>query len=236
MALILTLAVSPSIAADAAVQELYADGNRLFRDDLYWAALLRYKQAEAAGLRSPQLYYNMGVAHYKAKQHIRARQTFQIAAKSPSLQPYAHYNLGLNAWESGDSVEAMKWFKQARNQQRNEQIRELARKAIARLNEESVTEDLVVVRAQAKEKERNVSDFVILARIGGGVDSNVFRSPSEPYVDQSNPILPVIVPEVQQGFFIPVSLTTKYSVHSFENESFFAAYRFAGRFYQDELR
>ena len=234
MALILMLAISPSIADAAAVDELYADGNRLFRDDLYWAALLRYKQAEAAGLRSPQLYYNMGVAHYKANQHIRARESFQIAAESPSLQPYAHYNLGLNAWEAGGSVEALKWFRKARDQQRNEEISKLARKAIARLNEESVTEDLVVVRAQAKEKERNVSDFEARARIGGGVDSNVFRSPSEPYVDQSDPNLPVIVPEVQQGFYIPVSLSAKYSVHSFENESFFAAYRFAGRFYQDK--
>ena len=200
MALILTLAISPSIADAAAVQELYADGNRLFRDDLYWAALLRYRQAEAAGLRSPQLYYNMGVAHYKAEQHIRARESFQLAAKSPSLRPYAHYNLGLNAWESGDNVEAMKWFRKARDQQRNEQISKLARKAIGRLNEESVTEDLVVIRAQAREKERNVADFEVRTRIGGGVDSNVFRSPSEPYVDQSDPNLPVIVPEVQQGF------------------------------------
>jgi len=29
--------------------ESFADGNRLFRDDLYWAALLRYRQAAEAG-------------------------------------------------------------------------------------------------------------------------------------------------------------------------------------------
>ena len=28
--------------------EIFADGNRLFRDDLYWAALLRYRQAYEA--------------------------------------------------------------------------------------------------------------------------------------------------------------------------------------------
>jgi len=30
-------------------QDLFDDGNRLFRDDLYWAALLRYEQASEAG-------------------------------------------------------------------------------------------------------------------------------------------------------------------------------------------
>ena len=37
--------------------ETFQDGNRLFRDDLYWAALLRYRQAAEAGLnpRDPAL-------------------------------------------------------------------------------------------------------------------------------------------------------------------------------------
>lgn len=35
----------PANAAAMTAGEAFADGNRLFRDDLYWAALLRYRQA-----------------------------------------------------------------------------------------------------------------------------------------------------------------------------------------------
>ena len=39
---LLALCLSQPAAASLA-QELFEDGNRLFRDDLYWAALLRYE-------------------------------------------------------------------------------------------------------------------------------------------------------------------------------------------------
>ncbi len=65
--------VVPLQNANAMTAEQYfADGNRLFRDDLYWAALLRYRQAADEGLSSPLLHYNMGIAHYRAGQHVRA--------------------------------------------------------------------------------------------------------------------------------------------------------------------
>ena len=56
-------------------EQYFSDGNRLFRDDLYWAALLRYRQAQEEGLDTPLLHYNMGIAHYRAGQHIRARDS-----------------------------------------------------------------------------------------------------------------------------------------------------------------
>ncbi|NOR37101.1 MAG: hypothetical protein GQ577_10155, partial [Woeseiaceae bacterium] len=65
------LTISP--AALAAAYDSFQDGNRLFRDDLYWAALLRYQEASEAGMDTPILHFNMGVAHYRAQQHIRAR-------------------------------------------------------------------------------------------------------------------------------------------------------------------
>ena len=36
--------------ATANPQAAFEDGNRLFRDDLYWAALLRYREAADAGM------------------------------------------------------------------------------------------------------------------------------------------------------------------------------------------
>jgi len=226
--------VMPFTASATAVDELFADGNRLFREDLYWAALLRYRQAEEAGLNSPMLHYNMGVAHYKAQQHVRARESLKKARSSAKLEVYATYNLGLNAWALDDTDEALRWFRKSRDQQQNERISKLATEAIRRINQENLEEELVIIKAQAKEKQRDISTFEFRARVGGGIDSNVFRSPSEPYIDLSNPNEPLITPEVQQGFFIPASLGAKYSVQSFEHESFFGAYRFGGRFYQDK--
>ena len=84
-------ATSAPAATDAS--DAFADGNRLFRDDLYWAALLRYRQAEEAGLDTPLLHYNSGVAHYRAQQYTRARVALLKAAQSPrsacalTLQP-----------------------------------------------------------------------------------------------------------------------------------------------------
>ena len=106
-------------------EELFRDGNRLFRDDLYWAALLRYDQAAEAGMDTPLLHYNSGVAHYKAGQHIRARESLQKATRSPSLRQLAHYNLGLNAYAAGDSDEALTWFRYARDEGSNEEIKDL---------------------------------------------------------------------------------------------------------------
>ncbi len=225
---------TPTAAFAIPANELFADGNRLFRDDLYWAALLRYEQAGNAGMDTPLLHYNTGVAHYKAGQHKRARESLLKASRSYNLEVLSHYNLGLNAWAAGDSDEALRWFGKARNQDRSQKIRSLAGKAIKRIEAAHHEEDEIIILAEARIAEKQITNFNFRARIGGGVDSNVFRSPSEPYIDQADPNLPLIVPEVQQGFFIPVSMSAIYAVNSFEHESFFGAYRFGGRFYQDE--
>jgi tetratricopeptide (TPR) repeat protein len=233
--LMLTLAaIAPSSAFALAAQELFADGNRLFRDDLYWAALLRYQQAADAGMDSTLLHYNTGVAHYKAGQHIRARESLKLASRSRNLRALSHYNLGLNAWALGNADEALDWFRKARAQDRNRQVRSLATRAINRIELAAAKESVMEQLAEAELKEKEATNFRFRARAGGGFDSNVFRSPSEPYIDQASPALPLITPVVQQGFFIPVNMNTKYSVNSFENESFFASYQFTGRFYQDK--
>ena len=97
-ALCLAIAVAlllPSAPANAnSAQDMFADGNRVFRDDLYWAALLRYRQAAEAGMQSPLLDYNMGVAHYKAGQHQRARTHLRHAARSPKRERSANEHPG----------------------------------------------------------------------------------------------------------------------------------------------
>jgi hypothetical protein len=80
------LALLTGVAHGMSAEEYFADGNRLFRDDLYWAALLRYRQASEQGMDTPLLHYNSGVAHYRAGQHVRARESLLRAQEDPALR------------------------------------------------------------------------------------------------------------------------------------------------------
>ena len=222
-------------AAAMTADEYFADGNRLFRDDLYWAALLRYSQAEDEGMRSPVLYYNMGVANYRAGQHDRAREALLRALDDPQLRIVTQYNLGLNAYALGDNEAALRWFRLARDQEINKKLQEYAVVAISRIRdaeEEVPTEFEVLV--EEREKKREFADLELRARIGFGSDDNVFRSPDEPYVDLADPNTPTVTPVVQSGAFMPVSLSAKYMINSLPFEGFYGAYRLSGRYYQDQ--
>jgi len=228
---LLVFAAMPSFAMSA--QEYFADGNRLFRDDLYWAALLRYRQAEEQGMDTPLLHYNMGIAHYRAGQHVRAREALLKAMDDPSLRIAAQYNLGLNAWALGDTEEALRWFRLVRDQQSNPKLQQFALVAISRIRaaEEAPTDYEALV--EEREKKRDFTDLELRATVGYGNDSNAFRSPDRPYIDYSDPNLPIITPEVQSGAFVPVALLARYQVNSFPFEGFYGAYRLAGRYYAD---
>ena len=237
LALLLVIACLPQVAsAQSGAVASFEDGNRLFRDDLYWAALLRYREAADAGMDTPMLHFNTGVAHYKAAQHIRARDSLLRAAETPQLRVISHYNLGLNAWAAGNEEEAIDWFRRARDQQENEKIREYATVALARLQALQREADPVVqLRADRREKEKPMADFEIAARVGAGSDDNIFRAPSQPYVDLSDPTLPIVTPEKYSATFVPVDLRAKYQVNSLKWENFFGAYRLSGRFYDGDL-
>jgi tetratricopeptide (TPR) repeat protein len=225
------LAGGPALAMNS--HELFEDGNRLFRDDLYWAALLRYRQARDAGMDTALLHYNTGVAHYKAGQNIRARESLRKAARSTKLAPLAHFNLGLNAYAAGDPDEALDWFRDARDQQQNERISELAIEAIARIRRSQREADPVYQQAVRKQKEKDTFDLDLFAQVGFGQDDNVFRSPSAPYIDFANPTLPVVTPVVQSGAFLPMELGARYTINSYPFEGFYASYRASGSYYQD---
>ena len=226
------MAVTPVAAAGAA--DAFQDGNRLFRDDLYWAALLRYREAGEAGMDTPLLHFNTGVAHYRAQQHIRARTSLLKAAESSSLRVLSHYNLGLNAHAAGDVEDALEWFQRARDQEENEKIRKLAMIAISRLQAAKKATDPVLIRAEKRRDEKKpIGSFDLFGRVGYGYNDNVFRSPSDPYIDFADPTLPLVVPVVYSGAFLPVDFLAKYSVNSLKWESFFGQYRMTGHYYED---
>lgn len=220
-------------------QESFADGNRLFRDDLYWAALLRYRQALEDGLSSPTLHYNMGVAHYRARQHIRARTSLLNAARSPGLRVVSHFNLGLNSYAAGNIDDALGWFRQARDQEENPKIRRLAIIAISRIQEQRRAEDPVIIHEEKQRKERDFGEFSLHSLIGFGTDDNVYRAPESPYIDFAviDPVSgqsPIVVPEEISGAFMPFEIQARYDINSYPFESFFGEYRLSGRYYQDK--
>ncbi|MCG8370080.1 MAG: hypothetical protein MJA32_06155 [Proteobacteria bacterium] len=215
-------------------EQYFADGNRLFRDDLYWAALLRYRQAGEAGLDSALLHYNTGVTHFRAKQHIRARASLLKAVDDPSLRDAGWYNLGLNAWALGDIDEARRWFRQVRDRSQDPKLRKLAVVALSRIRlaaEQPADREAPV---EERRKKRPFADLELRARVGYGSDDNVFRSPDQTYTDRADSRAPRVVPVVQSGAFVPVRLSAKYRINTLPFEGFYGAYRFAGRYYLDE--
>ncbi len=227
--------LAPAGNAHAMTAEQYfADGNRLFRDDLYWAALLRYSQAADGGMDTPLLHYNTGVAHYRAGQHIRAREHLLRAVDDPTLRVAAHYNLGLNAYALGETEEALRWFRLARDQDTNRKLQKFAVVAISRIRVEQEQPTDFEVLVEEREEKRNFTDLELHATVGYGNDSNVFRSPDRPYTDRSDPARPVVVPEVKSGAFVPVNLSAKYRINSLPFEGFYGAYQLSGRYYPDE--
>ncbi len=214
--------------------QYFSDGNRLFRDDLYWAALLRYRQAREEGMDTPLLSYNTGIAHYRAGQHVRARDALLKALQDPTLRVAAHFNLGLNAYQLSDLDEALRWFRLARDQNESDKLRRFAVVAISRIQSERAQPDEFDVRVAGRKKKKKFTDLNLRARVGFGSDDNIFRSPDQNYVDFNDPTLPLITPVVQSGVFMPVSLSAKYMINSLQYEGFYVEYRMAGRYYQDK--
>ena len=228
-------AIVPTGTAQAMTAEQYfADGNRLFRDDLYFAALLRYRQAGEEGMDTALLYYNMGIAHYRAGQHIRARDALLKALEEPALRVATHYNLGLNAYALGEIDEALRWFRLARDQNVDEKLQEFALVAISRIREAREKPDEFDRRVAERKKSREFTNLELRAFIGFGHDDNAFRSPGQPYIDYSDPDQPLVTPIVQSGAFMPAKMSAKYIVNSLPFEGFYGAYRLSGRYYQDK--
>lgn len=237
VALVILCAVlaAPGARADDGAGQ-FADGNRLYHDDLYWAALLRYRQATDAGFDSPLLHYNSGVAHYRAGQYARARESFLKAFAEPRLAHRIHYNLGLTELAAGNTDDAVTWFQRAGAQQDEPVLASLADAAVASIasNARQADSDGLASAPVRRATERPFGDLQLRVALSVGSDDNVFRTPAEAYDDLSQPGAPLVNPVVQSGVFYPVDINAKYSVNSFEHESFFGSYRMSGRYYQDE--
>ena len=122
------LAAGPAAAQDASA--LFAEGNSLVRSGVYRTALLRYREAAAAGLDSALLHYNLGVVYYKLGEFDDAAEEFTRAAADPALASLATYNRGLAQRAGGDSTAAEQSFNTVADSADERELRRLAEGAV----------------------------------------------------------------------------------------------------------
>jgi hypothetical protein len=216
---------------------LMAEGNELFRDGLHRAALLRYREANAAGLDTPLLHYNLGVTQYKLEHYSDAAASLERAAQDPALAPLALYNLGLTAHAQGEAQAAERWFRLALERAERTELRAMAGRAL-----QTLAAGTPAV-AQTRRARRIVTprdqpvgefNFLVVARIGQ--DDNIYRSPSQPYVDLAQAGQPLVTPVVQSGSFMPVDLLAEYVLFNEAGDTDFNfTYVMNGDFYDSEF-
>ncbi len=224
-------------AAAQTAAELAAEGNQLVRSGVYRTALLRYREAGAAGLDTPLLHYNLGVVHYKLGDFTESADEFARAAADPALAALASYNRGLALRAGGDSAAASEAFRAAAEGADDRDLRRLAATAAG--------DGSAAMPVPASAARRFAGSAEPTARIGGlelaaaarlGQDDNVYRAPAEPYVDLSDPAQPLVTPVARSASFVPAELHAAYVL---ENESgdteFLFRYDLNGAFYDEEL-
>lgn len=77
------------------------------------------------------------------------------------------------------------------------------------------------------------ADMSFDAATGLGYDNNVFHSPAEAYLDLAQTGSPLITPNVQSGFFVPLDLKASVDFAPLDNVKLSGSYHFEGEFYQD---
>ena len=225
------LTLAPLWAQAQAATELMREGNELFRAELYGAALRRYQEAEAAGLDSPLLHYNLGVARYRLGQYAAALPEFEQASEGDALAALAHYNLALCYRALGEDPAARRWFERVVVESDRRNLRDLASAALAAAGAERG----VATSARAAATPR-VGDLTVIVLARYGQDDNVYRTPAEPYVDLAQPNQPLVTPAVQSAPYLPLDALVRYTLHNEAGDTDFVwSYRLDGNFYQGDF-
>jgi tetratricopeptide (TPR) repeat protein len=226
------LAAGPAAAQSAS--DLFAEGNALVRSGVYRTALLRYREAAAAGLDSPLLHFNQGVVYYRLGEFDMAAAEFGQAAIDPELSGLATYNRGLALRASGDRAGAEQSFNDVAENADERELRRLAEGATAGTTTTTLTPS--VQGAGDEGESRGIGDFRLTAAARFGQDDNVYRTPAESYVDLSDPAQPLVTPVPQSGTYVPAELHAAYVLHNEAGDTdFLFAYDVAGAFYGEEV-
>lgn len=238
-ALVLLASAALPVAAQTDADASFREANQLFRSGLYHAALLRYREARAAGLDSPLLHYNLGVVHYKLGEYELAIPRLEQALTSTALVPLASYNLGLVHRAAGRHSEAREWFQRTIDAGANRRLRELAERAAAAAPRSATPTGSAARRDDPREPipaRGRVGDLRLLASARYGQDDNVYGAPDQAYVDLSAPGQPLVTPVVQSAGFMPVDVVAEYVMQNESGDTdFIFGYRFSGDFYDTEF-
>jgi tetratricopeptide (TPR) repeat protein len=215
---------------------LMAEGNELVRSGIYRTALLRYREAAAAGLDTPLLHYNLGVAHYELGDFAASAAEFARAAEAPALAALASYNRGLALRASGHAAAADEAFRAAAAGADDRDFRRLA--ATAAEDGAAAAQPANPARASARiaEPAPRIGGLELSAAARIGQDDNVYRTPSEAYVDLSAAARPVVVPVVSAANFMPAELHAAYVLGNEAGDTeFLFRYDMNGAFYDAEF-
>jgi tetratricopeptide (TPR) repeat protein len=226
------LATALPAAAQLDSETALREGSASFRSGLYHTALVRYREAAAAGMESPLLHYNLGVTYYRLERYVEAQESLERATQDPTLGPLAAYNLGLAYRATGDSANAQRWFDAAAAA-----VPALAREvtaspqqpqpAAARISQDTRT----LLRGDTR-----IGEFNLMVNAGYGQDDNANRSPAAPYVDLSAPGQPLVTPEPVVATYTAIDAAAEYRLHNEAGDSdFLVGYQLDGDYYDHEF-
>jgi tetratricopeptide (TPR) repeat protein len=219
--------------------ELFAEANALVRSGVYRTALLRYREAAAAGFDTPLLHYNVGVVYYELGEFAAAAEEFARATGAPELAALASYNRGLAQRAAGDHAAATLSFQAAADSADDRDLRRLAASAAEAASPPAGTATARPTRSAPRgpvEPEGRVGEFRLLAGARLGQDDNVYESPADAYVDFSDATLPLMTPVVASGSFMPVELHAAYVLGNESGDTDFSfRYDMDGDFYGTEV-
>lgn len=241
---LIALGLSAYLAGGAALAqsaaELFAEGNALVRSSVYRTALLRYREAAAAGFDTPLLHYNVGVVYYELGEFAAAAEEFARATGAPELAALASYNRGLAQRAAGDHAAAALSFQAAADSADDRDLRRLATSAAeaAPQQVDRATQTRPTRRAPRAtvEPEERIGEFRLLAAARLGQDDNVYEAPADAYVDLSDAALPLVTPIARSGSFMPVELHAAYVLGNESGDTDFSfRYDLDGDFYGAEL-
>jgi len=120
---------SPLFAASS--QDAFNKGAEFFNQGSYAAAAKTFKKAEAQGMKSAALYYNLASSYYKLGEYDKAREYFNKVRQYKDMRSLAEYNLGLIAIKQNDKKAAKKWFGSVAKNSKDAKLVVLAEKKLA---------------------------------------------------------------------------------------------------------
>lgn len=216
-------------AADtAASSRAIAEGNRAYRSANYQAAVSRYLAAQGLGDESTLLNFNLGVAYYQLQDYQKAERSLRRAAQDSTFSTRARYNLGLVYWARRDTRSARSSFEAVEQLAGDRRIRALAVRALDELHRGADSPALRRIRYPGVDGGRSVT-----AALNMGINSNIYRTPDQAYVDLPQAGTPLITPEKATGTFVGTSLLAQEQRWTGRHTLLRLAYAFDGNFYTD---